>query len=127
MSVTIGKFTVSDSDQLDGDGCNEVMLTNNSSSVDADVTTFRDSQAGIETANPASNGFGVLLHGRNINLTEDGGSATPADNGELLVPVQAVLQDGSSMLTGQIGNITAHSAAPSGNFSCVNDGGIAGT
>ncbi len=106
MSLTIGKFTLSDADALGGGGCTQLTLTNDSASVEADYQTFLND--GASTLDPGSNhtlGFG-------------------AD--ELLNPVQAVLEDGTSFLTAMVGNDDGPTQANQ-NIPCINVGGAAGS
>ena len=124
-SVTIGSFTVSDFDQLDGNGCGPISFTNNSTSQSADWSRYNESQGTI-VGSPVAEEWGVLGKGSSTQISTQGGSSTPGNNGELLVPLQALLQDGSSMITAQVGMETGN-AAPSGNFPCINVGGVAGT
>ena len=128
-SVTIGSFTVSDFDQLDGTGCGPVTLTNNSAGQKGNWSRYNENQSTI-VGSPVAGDWGVLgTAGSGTNsqqISGEGGSSTPSSNGELLIPVQALLQDGSSMITGQVGMETGN-AAPSGNFPCINVGGVAGT
>jgi hypothetical protein len=126
-SVTIGKFTVFVADQVNGDGCGTLNLTNNSSGTEADYARYNDDQAYI-AARAANNpdDAGPVDPGATVDVSNEGGSTTAANNGELLIPLQALLQDGSSMLTGQLG-IWTGPASPSGNSPCITVGGLAGT
>jgi hypothetical protein len=110
-SVTIGSFTVSDADLNGGGGCSGISLTNTSSSQTADVYT---NGAGAPTSTAAT--------------TRAPGSPpfTFAGQGSFLNEFQAVLEDGSSMITGIVGSGNTH-AQQNGNFGCINVGGIAGT
>ena len=108
-SVTVGQFTVSDSEALSGSGCNDLTLTDNSASgtkyayTDGDFTSW--------TTGNASGSAGAL------DLSTDDGS----------IVLQAFLQDGSSMLTGLVGDNDAN--APSNGAvttTCIDVGGVAG-
>jgi hypothetical protein len=109
-SVTVGQFTVSDSEALSGSGCNDIMLTDNSSTgvkyayTDTDFSGFNGDQA--------AGSAGAL------DLGTDDGS----------IVLQAFLQDGSSMLTGIVGDdddFTPTNA--NGLTECVDLGGVSGT
>jgi hypothetical protein len=112
MSVTFGSFTVSDSDQLGGGGCSAITLSDNNPNVDADY---------------ADNGGGGLGHGATMGRPTHSAPQTIGNGaGTFLNLFQAVLEDGSSMITGDVGNEDAK-VLPSGNLPCVNVGGVGGT
>ncbi len=123
-SVTIGSFTVSDADALDGSGCSNISLTNNSSSTNAFYGWEYDAANDVTLDSGATTTGSVSLP-----YLEDAGYF--ADNGY----AQAWLQDGSSMLTALVGNSgggdtngTAYATQElNGDFPCVNFGGVAGT
>jgi hypothetical protein len=109
-AVTIGSFTLSDSEALDGSGCNGVLLTDNSTTgvkYDYSHTDF----SGFN-GDQAAGSAGAL------DLGTDDGS----------IVLQAFLQDGSSMLTGIVGDdddFTPTNA--NGLTECVDLGGVSGT
>ena len=108
QSVTIGSFTVSDADQVDGDGCSNVTLTNNSSS------------------QTASYNAGALGSGATGTLIPGSSPVPVGGAGTFNNVFQAVLMDGSSMVSGLVGNYDG-TQQPSGNLPCINVGGVAGT
>lgn len=106
-SVTIGQFTVSDADQTGGTGCLGLSITGNSAT---------------QTYDFAQNKFDTIW------ANEAAGSTTPIGTGpgdQPLEGIMATLKDGSSMVTGLIGDDNA-TALPSGNKPCINLGGVAG-
>lgn len=136
---------------VNGDGCSPIMLSNNSASQKADYSRYNEDQYFIDPSNDPNaldsgpygdgdgDGIGVGVLGPSgqtystITVSFAGGdyqsassTGPPADNGELLIPIQATLQDGSSMLTGQIGMETG-TQEQNGNYPCVDLGGVAGT
>lgn len=138
-SITEGSFTIFDSDLTGGTGCSAIQLTNNSASQTAELAfTFpydgyvvMMSQALAN--NPPSYNLAAWANPQitvapgttDTNLFADSyNSQTPGN--ELGDTFQAVLDDGSSMMTGQIGNWNG-TALSNGNVPCVNAGGVAGT
>ena len=113
QSITIGMFTVSDNDALDGSGCSEIHLTNNSSSVEA-YRAFVNADDFLGGAiNPGS--F------RNV----------ATNDAENYYPFDAFLADGSSMISGHVVNSGGGGsglATPeqNGNVPCINMGGVSG-
>ena len=119
QSVTIGSFTVSDADAVGGGGC-----------------------TGITVAVPATdagNWAEVDDYGRYISspwTTQNGtslnpGSTVPSSGTSFAgnvggIVFQAVVLDGSSMVSGFVGSANGNTQ-PSGNAPCVNVGGVAGT
>ena len=119
QSVTIGSFTVFDSDLPDGTGCSFIQVANNSASQNADYgigqfDTFGDQGIAPGTTTTFPGGVGA---------------------GFVNVLFQGALLDGSSMITGIVGNSGGGSsngtsyatAQPNGNIPCINVGGLAGT
>jgi len=108
-SVTVGKFTLSDSEALGGSGCNGLSLTesNSSSTVNYSGATDDDFD-GFTDETPTTN----LL-----------GSAT-----DETVGFQAVMDDGTSMVSGRVGDEDDNTVALSNGLQpCIDVGGIAGT
>ena len=107
-SVTIGSFTVSDADATGGSGCLGTTLTDNSSTQGYDFS--ENTLNGSWTAETATTVSAI-------------GTTAGNDPNELFM---ANLNDGSSMITGLVGddNVTA---LASGNIPCVLQGGVAGT
>ena len=142
QSLTIGSFTLSDADAVGGAGCSVITLTNNSSSENADFsramnaiepTTFGPSGT-IHTGNPEVDGNnGPAANSLYVEGTTEWWRGFPtaesyfyAEPGRFLNPFQAALEDGSSMITGLVGNDNG-TQQPSGNYPCINVGGAAGT
>jgi hypothetical protein len=107
QSVTVGSFTVFDSDMVSGGGCSDIQVTNNSSSQTADYDTY---------LNYSSNSYRIA----------PGATLDAISSGDFLNPIQAVLEDGSSMFTALVGNENG-TALASGNKPCINVGGVAGS
>lgn len=114
--MTVGSFTVTDADAVDGTGCTDINLNNNSSSVEGYRSFYND-----DRPNPVDPGTSIFLHHN-----------WPGSS----FAFEAFLADGSSMVTGLVANSggyysggeTALAAPqPSGNYPCINMGGIAGT
>ncbi len=130
QSVTIGSFTMSDADALDGSGCTAILLTNNSSSTNADFSTLLNANSGLTFGPTGTIATGTANNdeGPSANTIyvsgSFGGYDTPRAN-RLVNPVQAVLEDGSSMVTGLVGNDNGTAQANS-NLPCINVGGVAG-
>ena len=117
MSVTIGSFTISDADKLGGGGCSNIDLTNNSSSQKADV--------GIGAFDDLNDtGYGPLAPGASTTSSTVGYLVLP---GEVNAMFSAALVDGSSMISGIVGN-SGTNASPQANqnIPCINVGGVAG-
>ena len=107
QSVTIGSFTVSDADAVNGGGCTMATLTNDSSAQDAHY----------DVAGPGP-GPTTLAAGSTLPVEA---SADTYNN-----VFQAALLDGSSMVSGLVGNVNG-TPQPSGNKPCINVGAVAGT
>lgn len=111
-SVTVGSFTLSDSEALGGSGCNGATLTDNNSSgtkYDHAIDGDNDSWSG-----PDASGSG-------------GKASIPATTDEFAV-FQAFLVDGSSMVSGFVGdNDDDTPTLASGLTECVDVGGMSGT
>jgi hypothetical protein len=112
MTLTVGSFTVTDNDQLGGGGCGDIMVTNNSTSQKMDYA-----------ANLNSTSYTPIDPGGSVDIQKAFFNATTPD---FLNPFQAVLQDGSSMITLLVGNDNG-TAQANGNLPCINVGGVAGT
>ena len=125
QSITIGSFTLFDADQLNGNGCSRISLTNNSASQGADWGRYNETQSTVLGGNNMPDGYGVLAPGATTYVSFKGGDTSPDHNGELLIPLQASLQDGSSMLNGLIGMATG-TQEQNGNYPCIDMGGVAG-
>jgi hypothetical protein len=113
-SVTVGQFTVSDNEALDGSGCGGIMLTDNSS------TGVKYSYDDADFANNVNNGW-------NSGNAAGGGGATNfgADNSFV---IQAFLEDGSSMITSTVGDNDDVTPVLANNLqTCLDVGGVAGT
>jgi hypothetical protein len=108
-SITIGQFSVVDSEELSGGGCNDVELVDNSSA----GTKYNVGAFESETWS-ADRGTGVT------GETELAGNEP---NGLF----QAVLVDGSSMISGNVGDLDAETDLPNGLDPCYDVGGAAGT
>ena len=112
MSVTFGSFTVSDFDELGGGGCSSITLSDNNPNVVADY---------------ADNAGGGLGHGATPGTPSHSAPQTIGNGaGTFLNLFQAVLEDGSSMISGDVGNEDGTQLA-NGNLPCINVGGVAGT
>jgi hypothetical protein len=122
---------MSDADALDGSGCTAVTLTNNSSTTNADFSTFINNKTdltfgptGTITTGTSNGDEGPTANTIYVSGSFGGGD-TP-HTGELLNPVQAVLEDGSSMITGLVGNEN-RKPEPNSNLPCTNVGGVGGS
>jgi hypothetical protein len=131
QSVTIGSFTVSDADSVDGSGCTDIVVANNSKSVTAIGTSYY------------VNDYGYNIKPGNTYVPQDDYGTSDSTGydaaGYWMTPFQYALQDGSSMITGWVGNSgNSHNSSmvadnnlgaqqPSGNYTCINAGGVAGT
>jgi len=105
-SVTVGAFTVSDSEALGGSGCNGIMLTG-----PATTTGYAWSvtSGAALTDNTTTN---------TKSVTDDGAN----------VPLQAVTDSGSSMITGILGDDDFTTTnTPAGLTPCIDVGGVSGT
>ena len=117
QSVTVGSFTISDSDTVDGKGCSDINLTNNSST----QTAFYGTDGEIATGK-------TLKPGATATDFQHGGYYNDQN-------AQGFEPDGSSMFLALVANSGGGDAAypatatpqPSGNYPCVNFGGIAGS
>jgi hypothetical protein len=114
----VGSFTVSDNDALNGSGCSDISLTNNSTTQTAFWGTHGDIGVGH-----------TLAPGATDTDFQDGGDYNDTN-------AQAFQPDGSSMLLALVANsggVNANSgvayATPqaNGNHPCINFGGVAGT
>ena len=112
-SITVGSFTVSDFDQLGGGGCSDITLADNNPNVAADY---------------ADNGGGGVGHPPTHAAITHASPYPAVGNGAgtFLNLFQAALEDGSSMITGYVGNENG-TQLTNGNFPCINVGGVAGT
>ena len=105
-SVTVGAFTVSDSEDLGGLGCNGIKLTGPGTTKGY---TWSDTTKSFPVDETAAN---------TVPLTLD----------EFNVPLQAAADDGSSMITGVLGDSDDNTTkTPSGLQPCIDVGGISGT
>jgi hypothetical protein len=112
-SVTVGHFTISDSESVSGTGCNGLTITDNSSTVKYDFAHDDDYDS-----------FSQYDTTDNALALED---STPPATDET-VGFQAFLDDGSSMVTGHVGDGDDDTTAlPSGLQPCIDVGGVAGT
>jgi hypothetical protein len=111
-SVTFGNLTVSDSEALDGDGCNGITLSD--SSADGGVAAI-----GVSTGNGRGSGFTNPVGSSGINPTNGVGTGNNL--------FQAIDADGKGLLTADVGDVTAPTALSNGLFPCVDIGGVAGT
>ena len=109
-SVTIGQFTISDADNVGGGGCNGVTLTDNSATQAYDMSQ--------------PTGWGAYDVDGDWSTGNTNTWKISWDTGAGVF--QAVLEDGSSMITGTVGDKTL-AALPSSNKPCVDVGGVAGT
>jgi hypothetical protein len=117
QSVTIGSFTISDADAVDGTGCTNISLTNNSST----QTAYYGVSGQISTGS-------TLKSGATNTDFQHGGYYNDAN-------AQGFEPDGSSMFLAFLANSGGADAAypaaatpePSGNYPCINFGGLAGT
>jgi hypothetical protein len=113
-SVTVGQFTLSDHENLDGSGCGGVMLTDNSATGVKYAYSFADFAANTNhgwTQDNAAGASGATNFGSDNSFT-----------------IQAFLQDGSSMLTGTVGdNDAATPTLPNSLQTCVDVGNLSGT
>ncbi|HZU59965.1 MAG TPA: hypothetical protein VE983_03325 [Solirubrobacteraceae bacterium] len=115
QSVTVGKFTLFDSDKAAGTGCSDIYLSDNSSSSNA---------TGALYLNEAYDSYTIDSGGNTEDITDGGGNSN--DGGYLLNPFQFYLEDGSSMITGMVGNGPGNTE-PNSVIPCVNVGGLAGS
>ncbi len=128
QSLTIGSFTVSDADALAGGGCTVIALANNSASETADSDlALNNAPNSPSFANPVS--ASGIAPGSNESV-QQGGAGPPGftpsvEANSFLNAFQAALEDGSSMITGLVGNDSG-TAQPNGNLPCINVGGVAG-
>ena len=121
QSVTVGSFTLFDSDLVTGKGCSTINLTNNSSTQTGELKATYE-QPIQDYSNHTQN-----VEEYYYDTVSKGSTYNDLINGtELDETFQVVLQDGSSMLSALVGNWNG-TAAPSGNVPCINVGGIAGT
>ena len=112
-AVTVGQFTVSDNEALNGSGCGGVTLTDNSSTgvkyAYSEVNFKANSNIGWQQNNAAGSG-GATNFGADNSFT-----------------IQAFVQDGTSMLTGTVGDNDAVTPLLANNLqTCVDVGGVAG-
>jgi hypothetical protein len=130
-SVTIGKFTVFDGESPSGTGCNGIKITDNGS-VDAGLSRGTgDGDTGgdygnafffsdvIGPASPATSSTDFVAP-----ASETVGIGQGVDFGNLLF--QAILEDGTSMVTGDVGDATSPTALASGLHPCADVGGVSG-
>jgi hypothetical protein len=111
-SVTFGNITVSDSEALDGSGCNGINLSDSAS--DGAVAAI-----GILTANGKGSGFTNPVDSSGVDPTNGVGTGNNL--------FQAIDIDGHGLATGDVGDVTATTALSNGLFPCVDIGGVAGT
>jgi hypothetical protein len=117
MSVTIGSFTISDNDALGGGGCSNIDLTNNSTTQNADVGV-----GAFDDFNDT--GYGPLAPGASTTSSSQGFLVQP---GQVNAMFSAALVDGSSMISGIVGNSgTDATQQANQNIPCINVGGVAG-
>jgi hypothetical protein len=113
-SVTVGQFTVSDNEALDGSGCGGIMLTDNSS------TGVKYSYDFVDFLNNTNHGWSSGNDPGAAGTTDFG-----ADNSFI---IQAFLEDGSSMITSTVGDNDDATPVLANNLqTCVDVGGVAGT
>jgi hypothetical protein len=114
MSVTIGSFTVSDNDAFGGGGCSDINMVNNSTTQTADwgldqYDNFND-QSLAPGASTSTSSFGNLAASGFVNVLFSGAEL-----------------DGSSMITGIVGNSGNQATQQANqNIPCINMGGVAG-
>ncbi|HEY1521562.1 MAG TPA: hypothetical protein VGF70_00995 [Solirubrobacteraceae bacterium] len=117
MSVTIGSFTISDADALGGGGCSDINLTNNSTSQNADVGV-----GAFDDFNDT--GYGPLAPGATTTSNLQG---FLVQSGQVNAMFSAALVDGSSMISGIVGNSGGQATKQANqNIPCINVGGVAG-
>ena len=113
-SVTIGQFTVSDNETLAGGGCGGITLTDNS------PTGVKYAYTEADFAANANSGWSALNAAGSAGATNLGTDDT--------FQTQAILQDGSSMLTATVGNNDDITSPLANNLQpCIDVGGLAGT
>jgi hypothetical protein len=114
MSVTIGSFTVSDNDAFGGGGCSDINMVNNSTTQTADwglgpYDSFND-QSLAPGASTSTSSFSNLAAAGFVNVLFSGAEL-----------------DGSSMITGIVGNSGNQATQQANqNIPCINMGGVAG-
>ncbi len=109
--MTIGSFSVFDSDLQNGTGCSQISITNNSATQNANYYYYDGAH---------TNEFSLSAGTTSTNIVEY--------NGVDAYPESVYLLDGSSMITTMAANSAGY-ATPlaSGNIPCINIGGMAGT
>jgi hypothetical protein len=120
-SVTVGQFTVSDNEALDGSGCGGIILTDNSS------TGVKYSYDFVDFANNTNHGWSSGNAAGAAGATNFGAltGPPPGDNSD---NIQAFLEDGSSMITSTVGDNDDATPVLANNLqTCVDVGGVAGT
>jgi hypothetical protein len=107
-SLTVGSFTISNADQLGGGGCSGINITDTSSTQGMWYDHNNIDGSFSHTAAPT-------------------GAVFLDDPGDSQNTFQAFLDNGSSMITGMVGNSGSDlTPAPSGNIPCVDLGGASG-
>jgi hypothetical protein len=106
--VTIGSFTVADSNASGSGSCTDIYVKNNSTTQTAYGNLYVQ---------------GYYDNGYELSPT----AAEPVNTaGDFLNPLQFAEYDGSSMITGIVGNETGAQQF-NGIYPCINVGGVAGS
>ncbi|HEY1523356.1 MAG TPA: hypothetical protein VGF70_10130 [Solirubrobacteraceae bacterium] len=125
QSVTVGQFTVSDADQLNGNGCLGVAVTNNNSTINGWLSagTGADNDTSTIVALDAKSTLDV--NDQDAPDGTDVGAGTSASPAMLF---EAWLASGStdSSITGLVGDANADTASANNNIACLDMGGFAG-
>jgi hypothetical protein len=125
-SVTVGSFTVSDADQVNGKGCLGIGITNNSSSTDGWLNAGSKGTNGSTMTVALGKGSTLDVYDEDAPDGTDTGAGTSADPAMLF---EAWLASGStsSSVTGLVGDANSDTPSPSGNTACLDMGGFAGS
>ena len=110
-AVTIGSFTVSDADAIGGGGCNGVTLSDTSTK----KYDFAETTTAYAYDTDGDWDTGLAATSTQTLADQTGGAV-----------FQAALTNGSSMISGVVGDVNG-SAASNGNIPCIDVGGVAGT
>jgi hypothetical protein len=115
-SVTVGSWTLNQADAVAGGGCTDMNLVNGSSSQSGELkATYQTSG----NSNGAENYY-------YDNVTPGDNYTDIIGGNQLDETFQAVLNNGSSMISGLVGSWNGTTQA-SGNVPCIDVGGVAGT
>jgi hypothetical protein len=125
-SVTIGQFTVSDADQLAGNGCIGIAVKNNNSSINGWLNANSGGNNGSTSTTALAAGSTLDVYD---NDAPDGSNTGAGASAPGFLPFQAWIASGttSSSVTGIVSDANSDTTLANGNTPCLDMGGVAGS